>query len=332
MDNREDRILGCLLGLASGDAFGMPTEFMTREEIKTQYGWVDRFLAPHEGHIHDGMLAGRVTDDTGQALALAQAAVQDGGHLSPETTARALLHWMDSLGEEYEKVVGPSTRRALELLRQGISPEEAGWEGRTNGAAMRAPIAGLLHPGNIQAALNTACFSSLPTHGTNIALAGAGAVACAVAQAQVPDTSLESVLLAAQEGAAFGAKLGHIIWGTSLENRIVLALSLVERAPNEEEALETLFNYVGVDLLVAESVAAAFGIVKLAEGEPVQAITLSANLGGDTDTIGAIAGAVCGAWKGVTAFPPAWLNILEQVNHFDLTLQAKQLAAVTGNP
>jgi len=323
MDNKVDHILGCLLGLAGGDAFGMPTEFMTREAIKTQYGWVDYFLAPHEGHLHAGMPAGRVTDDTGQALAIVRTVVQNNGHLTSQTTADALIEW--------KHFVGPSTRRALELLEQGGELKEAGWEGRTNGAAMRAPIAGLLHPGDIQAALKKAHITSLPTHGTNIAIAGAGAVACAVSQAQMPDTTLETVLQAAQEGAALGAKLGHIVWGTSLEKRILLALNLIDQASNVEEALNNLYNYIGVDLLVAESVAVAFGIVKLAQGDPVQAITLSANIGGDTDTIGAIAGAVCGAWKGVSVFPNAWLNMLEQVNRFDLTLQAEQLAAMVDN-
>ncbi len=331
MDNKVDHILGCLLGLAGGDAFGMPTEFMTREAIKTQYGWVDYFLAPHENHFHAGMPAGHVTDDTGQALAIVRTVVQNNGHLTSQTIADALIEWKHSLGSEFDHVVGPSTRKALELLEQGGKPEEAGWEGRTNGAAMRAPICGLLHPGDIQAVLKTAYLTSLPTHGTNIAIAGAGAVACAVSQAQMPDTTLETILQAAQEGAALGAKLGHIVWGTSLEKRILLALHLVDQASNAEEALNNLYNYIGVDLLVAESVAVAFGIVKLAQGDPVQAITLSANIGGDTDTIGAIAGAVCGAWKGVSAFPNAWLNKLEQVNRFDLTLQAEQLAAMVDN-
>jgi len=328
LDHKEDHILGCLLGLASGDTFGMPTEFMTRDAIKSHYGWVDRFLAPHAGHFHTGMPAGRITDDTGQALAIAQAVVRNNGLLTSQIIADGLLDWKNSLGPEFEHVVGPSTRRALELLEQGANPEETGWEGRTNGAAMRAPIAGLLHPGDIQAALKAAYITSLPTHGINIAIAGAGAVACAVSQAQVPDTTLETILQAGQEGAVLGAKLGHIVWGTSLEKRIILALHLVDQASNTEQALNDLYHYVGVDLVVAESVAVAFGIVKLAEGNPLKAVTLSANIGGDTDTIGAIAGAICGAWKGSSAFPPDWLSLLEQVNHFDLTLRAKQLMAV----
>ncbi len=325
---RADRILGCLLGLASGDAMGMPTEFLTPEQITKHYGDIDRFVQPHPGHIHAGMQAGRVTDDTGQALALVHAALGSGGRLNPEEAAAALLKWADSLGPEFKQVAGPSTRRALALLRRGISPGRAGREGKTNGAAMRSAVAGLLHPGNLDLAIQTAYNMSLPTHGTNIAIAGASAVACAVAEALVPDSTLGLIMLAAQHGAAHGAQMGRVVWGTSLEKRIQLAQRLVEQAENEKAAMQALYDYVGVDLLVSESVATACGVIWLAQGEPAKAILMSANLGGDTDTIGAIAGSVCGAWKGAKAFPPAWIETLERVNHLKLIAVAEKLAEI----
>jgi len=331
MDHTKDHVLGCLLGLASGDAFGMPTEFLTRDAIKSHYVWVDRFLAPHAGHFHDGMPAGRITDDTGQSLAILKGVVRNNGRLDARIIADAMIEWKRELGMEFERVVGPSTRKALEELERGDDPEVTGREGRTNGAAMRAPIAGILHPGNLQAALDAAYLTSLPTHGTSLAIAGAGAVACAVSQAMVPGINLESILLAAREGAYRGAQRGHSVWGTSLEKRIGLAFQMVEEASTMEIALENLYHYVGVDMVVAESVACAFGIVKLAKGDPVQAVTLSANIGGDTDTIGAIAGAICGAWKGASVFPWEWLDLLEQVNQFDLVVQANRLSEVIEN-
>ncbi len=332
MDHIKDHVLGCLLGLASGDAFGMPTEFMLRDEIKAHYGWVDRFLPPHAGHFHDGMPAGRITDDTGQSLTILKGVVRNNGRLDARIIADAMIEWKKELGMEFERVVGPSTRKALEELEKGGDPEVTGREGRTNGAAMRAPIAGLLHPGDLRAALDAAYLTSLPTHGTSLAIAGAGAVACAVSQAMVPGSNLESIILAARQGAQLGVQRGHIVWGTSLDKRINLALKLVEEASTIESALENLYHYVGVDMVVSESVACAFGVVKLAEGDPVQAVILSANIGGDTDTIGTIAGAVCGAWKGSSVFPREWLDLLEQVNQFDLVLQANRLSEVIENP
>jgi ADP-ribosylglycohydrolase len=321
-----DSILGCLIGLASGDAMGMPTEFLTPRQIIQYYGHVDGFVEPHREHIHAGMPAGAVTDDTGQAIALAHAAIQAGGRLSPVASAAALLAWADSMGARFEQVAGPSTRRALSLIRRGVAPEQSGRDGTTNGAAMRAPVAGLLHSGNFNAAIQAAYAVSLPTHGTNIAISGACAVACATAEAVVPRSTLDTILSAAMQGAERGAEMGRVIWGISLCKRIELGQRLVERAENESAALQALYDYVGVDILVSESVATALGIVRLALGDPVKAILMSANLGGDADTIGAIAGAVCGAWKGARAFPSGWGETLDQVNHFDLRLIAEKLA------
>jgi len=316
------------LGLASGDAMGMPTEFLTPEQITEYYGEVNSFVQPHPKQIHAGMPAGRVTDDTGQALALANAAVAAGGRLTAAAAAEALLDWADLLGPEYMHVAGPSTRRALALLKRGFSLDQAGWEGKTNGAAMRAPIAGLLHPGNLDAAVQTAYDASLPTHGTNVAIAGSCAVACAVAQALVPNSSLDSIMLAAMDGAARGANRGRTVWGSSLKKRIQLARRLVEQAENEKAAMQALYDYVGVDLLVSESVATAFGVVQLAQGDPIKAILVSANLGGDTDTIGAISGAVCGTLKGARVFPPDWIETLERVNHLGLVLTSEKLSEI----
>lgn len=50
----------------------------------------------------------------------------------------------------------------------------------------------------------------------------------------------------------------------------------------------------------------------------MEAITLTANTGGDCDTLAAIAGAIAGAFKGVSAFPPQHIRFVEQVNDLDL--------------
>lgn len=325
---REKAILGSLLGLIAGDVMGMPVEFLDSGQIQDQFGWLDRFETPRDGHFHYGMRAGQVTDDSGQALAIANAAITHGGALTVANVSKALLAWAESLGPNLDQVVGPSTKRALKLLQDGLAPEVSGREGKTNGAAMRAPVAGLLHPENLLASLDCAYIVSLPTHGTSVALAGAGAVACAVSMALSPRATLEDLLQAGQEGARLGAQMGKRVWGTPLSSRIELACKLVRQAENEQVALDAICNYVGVDLLVAESVAAAFGIVLLAEGDPVRAIVLAANLGGDTDTIGSIAGAVCGAWLGAGAFPGDWLGFLETTNHLALDVTAAKLTKI----
>ena len=71
MITQHERVLGCLYGMATGDALGVPSSFLTPEHIRRVWGWIDTFYPPEKGHIfHDGLNAGEYTDDTEQALAL----------------------------------------------------------------------------------------------------------------------------------------------------------------------------------------------------------------------------------------------------------------------
>jgi ADP-ribosylglycohydrolase len=115
------------------------------------------------------------------------------------------------------------------------------------------------------------------------------------------------------------------MWSTPLAGRIELAEQLVNRANGEASALRAIHDYVGVDMLVSESVAAAIGIVLLARGDPMKAVRFSANVGGDTDTIGAIAGQVCGAWQGLEAVDERMMKQVEEVNHLNLQEESRRI-------
>ena len=47
---RKERTLGCLWAMACGDALGVPSSFLTPEQIKSKYGWIDTFYPPEKGH------------------------------------------------------------------------------------------------------------------------------------------------------------------------------------------------------------------------------------------------------------------------------------------
>lgn len=328
--NLFDRVLGCLGGLALGDSLGCPTEFMTPDKIRAEYGWVDRFVRAPAWHPHHEMLAGEVTDDTGQVLAVAHA-LQPDGQITAEQVARSLLDWADHVGGKLDVVLGPSTRQAMERLRRGEPPRLTGRQGTTNGAAYRAVIPGLVNhdlPDRILAQVVEVC---LPTHGTGAAISGAAAVAFAVAEALSGTASLETILEAAKKGAHIGKEQGAWSWSASLEKRIELAVQLVEENHSPEATMDSLYDFVGVDMLVAESVATAFGLVVLAQGDPMKAIQYGANIGGDTDTIAALAGAVCGAWRGATALDKGLLAQVEKVNHLNLNAEATRLVTIIEN-
>jgi len=322
-----EKTLGCLAGLALGDALGMATEFLTPEQIIKAFSWLDRLRPAPAWHPHAPMQPGEVTDDTRQALAVAHA-YDAQGVLTAESVARELLAWEASNDSSVRLCMGPSTCRALEQLRQGVSPAEAGKAGKTNGAAMRAAAVGLMAAGHPERTPDEVFEASLPTHGTNVAIAGATAVACAVAEAGGENATLASILEAAEWGAREGLKHGVWAWGTPLDGRIELAERLVREAGDRKAGLQAIYRFVGTDMLVAESVAAAFGVFLLAEGDPMTAVVLGANIGGDTDTIAAIAGAIGGAWQGTEMIDAGMLAQVEKVNRLDFKEEANRLVSI----
>jgi len=325
--NLKDKIHGCLAGLALGDALGNPTEFLTPESIRDEYGWVDRFVAAAGWHPHHIMPPGSITDDTGQALAIAHAYTED-GNLTAESVAVHLIQWADNAGEVLPVVLGPSTRKALDRLREGVSPRLTGENGTTNGAAFRAIPIGLVNYDQRDLLLEQIVEACLPTHGTTVAVSGAVAVGFAVSAAMLEENTVDDVIAAACEGAIQGREFGKWHWATPLEKRIELAIKIVTSAGSTNQALADLYSYVGVDMLVAESVAAVFGVVKLADGDPIKAIQYGANIGGDTDTIAAIAGAICGAIHGIGQFDREMVVQVEKVNQLDLEAETDRLEAV----
>lgn len=325
-----EKVHGCLAGLALGDSLGMPTEFLNQEQIKQEFGWIESLQQAPDWHPHRKLKAGQVTDDTGQALAIAHA-YTSGGDLTAEAVAHELMAWAETAGDYLPLIIGPSTRHALDLLSQGEKPENTGKLGKTNGASYRAVIAGLVNYERPEKIVSDVVQACLPTHGTTVAISGGAAVAMAVAQAMTDDTSLDSIFLAATQGAVEGRRYGEWAWGTPLEGRIDLALRIAGDSGSVETALVNLARYVGVDMLVAESVATAFGLVALAGGDVMKAIVYGANIGGDTDTIAAIAGAICGARQGIAAVDGNLLRDVEKVNGLDLKADAERLVNIIRN-
>ncbi|MBR7678131.1 ADP-ribosylglycohydrolase family protein, partial [Streptomyces daliensis] len=149
-----------------------------------------------------------------------------------------------------------------------------------------------------------------------VPLDGAAAVAAAVSVA-VEGHGLEAAMDAAEEAAAAGARRGHWAAGADIAARIRWARGLVA-GRGEDEAVDTISALVGTSVASQESVPAAFAVLALAGDDPWRTCLLAANLGGDCDTIGAIAGAVSGAAAGLTGLPAEAVATLRTVNDLDL--------------
>ncbi len=330
MITRFERAYGCLAGVVLGDALGRASEFMTREQIRERFGWLDDFAAPSALHPGAADPLGSITDDATQTLLIAQTFIEH-GRLTPENVAQALVNWAranDGLNNPY---LGPSTRRALKSLMEGASPRETGGSGNTNGSAMRVAAIGIVNTDDEALALADAIAASAPTHDTHNGIQGAAAAAFAIGAAMQADGNLTSMVAAAGDGARRGRQHGKWSWATPLDKRIELADILARKATSLENGLQEIYDWVGVGLDPSESVAAAIGVAVLADGDPMRAIYAGINIGGDTDTIASLAGGICGALRGIGAIDAGKLHFVEQVNHLNVAeVTRRLLAAQTG--
>jgi ADP-ribosylglycohydrolase len=154
------------------------------------------------------------------------------------------------------------------------------------------------------------------THDTTVAISGAAAVAAAVS-AGVDGADVAAAIRLAQAAAEVGAGHGHYVPAASVAARIRWAVGLVDGL-DDEDALEVIDRMVGTGVATQEAVPAAFAIASLAPDDPWRACRLAACLGGDSDTVAAMAGAVVGACCGLSALPSDAVQLVREVNDLHL--------------
>ncbi|EMA48453.1 ADP-ribosylglycohydrolase family protein [Halococcus thailandensis] len=282
-----DRAEGVLLGLACGDALGRPVEFRSSGAIEAEYGT----LREMTGNGTHGKPAGTITDDTEQALCIARSLVER-GEFAPDDIADRFVTWYN--GGPFD--IGIMTADALGRIDQGASWDSAGqevWEAKPegsnagNGSVMRCAPLALAFADNWETLQRTSRDSSRITHADPRCTHGCAALNLTIAALLDGDEQpLASALDALHPDAPdslFGVlePLPDDIDSTELQNSGFVLHTL-------QTAL-----YHALTANSAES-----------------AIVSAVNQGGDTDTIGAVAGAVAGARFGSSALPEHWLDAL----------------------
>lgn len=330
MDPRFSRAYGALAGLALGDALGMPTQAMSPQQIQTVYGHVTGLVDGDKSQPYaPGMAAGSVTDDTEQALLIASLLLKGHGsglNLDAGEFSHALLAWEDSMIERGSlDLLGPSTKAALERVRAGENPLRVGGEGTTNGAAMRVTPIGIAASTSDRQLFADAVWSSCQvTHATRQGFQSAALVAAAVSLGI--DAGAADVTDLLWKAVAFVRSLPERgAW--SPEPDVVAATHrALKLAAQPASSLEWLAGQIGTAVASAQAIPMAFAL--LARDPSPRALLEAANLGGDTDTIGAIAGAILGASLGVEVFDAYGLAQVEQVSQLDLPSVATDLLAL----
>jgi ADP-ribosyl-[dinitrogen reductase] hydrolase len=269
-----ERARGCLLGLAVGDALGAPFEGGGRPER-----WCRR-MEP-DGRCRRP--AGAVTDDTLQAVAVAESLITCRGFSGPDLAVR-LLEGFRTHPEYY----GPTSTRVFSQVEAGVDPaaaarlvhEERGGS-RTNGPVMRGPPIGVVYAGRVVEEVSMA--AARLTHYDPVAGAASGFV---------------------------NRMASELCRGGSREAAYREALAGC-REPETLAVLGSWRTHPSVPSLDALELAHAAIAVVMTTATFSGAVEAAVNMGGDSDTLGAVAGALAGAAYGAGAIPRDWLADLE---------------------
>lgn len=308
-----------------GDAMGMPGEMWSQRRIRETFGQIHDFLPGHpDNEISAGFAPGETTDDTIVTVLVAQALIRCGGTLPPLELVHSIENWAKQ-NPKSKTVIGPSTQRAFQQIANGVPPEQAGRTGETNGASMRiSPVGIISDPADLPALVQRVSNVCMATHNTSTAISAASAVAAAVAcgVSGIPMEEASSYIL---EAAALGQGMGYETCSPSVCERIRFSMELSDATPDDDAFMERQFHLVGCGLPSTESVPSAIAIALRCRGDVMRCARLCANIGGDTDTMGAIACAISGAFAGIQAIPAEVVAHITRVNPFGFEELARGL-------
>jgi len=281
-----DRYAGTLLGLASGDALGGPVEFLNRNVIAARFptgvtefiggGWLD--LDP-----------GEVTDDTQQALILAESLTAEG--LDLDRLAAGLIAWFRS----NPKDIGNTTRIALEALATGTAPLGAGLvalaargerAAAANGAVMRCAPVALRFRRDPNRLVRASLDSARVTH--------------AEARASWGTVAVNQTLVHLLNGGAIADAPAAAVVGIPNDEVREAVLDAAGRGRDEVRA----------GGFVLETIGASFWSL-LNASSAREAVEMAVALGDDADSTGAVTGALAGAGYGARALPETWVQSVQ---------------------
>jgi ADP-ribosylglycohydrolase len=338
------KILGCILGAATGDAMGAATETKSSRQIREIFGArVKEFRTPPPDVPARGRDAGQVTDAFSIPYILTKHLLKENGKASRELGERALMEWGST--EYFEPFAGMTTRNVVNRLNRIDKMDMWSYIGHlgnklykghyyalsSNGAASKAYPEGLLSNGNIERAIEETVEITMSSHDDPYSISGACAVAAAVSEAIKKETSVYEIVKAAHYGSVRGEELARSrkdIWtypGPSVTKRIEMAVQIALHCGSKSDITEELAERIGCGAAVAETVPAAIGIFIANQGDTMESIYDAVNIGDETCAAACIVGAVAGAYNGAGSITEGYLDILEEKNSMLLRQQAEEI-------
>jgi poly(ADP-ribose) glycohydrolase ARH3 len=284
-----------MVGTAIGDALGARREgrgMSTREEIAALAEELKQLI---------------YTDDTHMTIGMAESLIENAG-FNGEHMAQT---FMKNYEAEPWRGYGPGPPVIFRMLKAG----EAWYDAATrlyrggsfgNGSAMRAAPVGLLYSCNLEKLREVAYQSSSITHSHALGKEGAALQAYAVALA-LNTPSDEDI-----DREAFLLTVGNFIQKQVYKEKVARIGELLG-----EQNRAKVVSVLGNGIEAPRSVPTAIYCFLRQPQSYQDTVTYAVGLGGDTDTIAAMAGAISGAYLGIEAIPLDWRARLENREYIE---------------
>jgi len=326
-----NKVYGCIMGGACGDALGGPIESMNAKFIRELHSGVvtemknyqtrpDDFFKPKNPSAYAWFdTPGTYTDDTYFSLLNALCIIQKGGRINCDDIGNFWVKHCDvrrawfSLTNSYHKLC--LTNLPARVVGMGNIEE--------NSSSMCIGPIGIINAGNPeQAALDAYDVVSFMHWGHS--RDAAAIIAAATAEAFNPHATVDSIVDAAISNIPGGKQ-------SKMYEPMLLAVKLAQEAKDSEELTELYYEQLNIDWQARgkqiptdgrhdegidpqESIPCAIGMFVNANGNYEKTIVGAANFGRDCDTIACMAGYIAGAFNGIEAIPTQWVEAVLKAN------------------
>lgn len=290
----QNKIAGCLIGCAIGDALGLSCEGMFKQRQKKMFPELDRYYF----FFNKGM----VSDDTEHICMTAQALINSGGNNEKfqKSLAWKLRFWLLGLPAG----IGHATLQSIIKLWLGFPVEKSGVFSAGNGPAMRSPIIGVCCGYDIEKLKKTLKTSTIITHTDPKAYYGALTVAYAAFLSSTIETLINPI--------DFLEDIKNILGpdATEMIDLIEKVIKSIELNQTTEEYAESMGCKKGVSGYIYQTVPVVIHCWLRNQDNLIPALQEIIRCGGDTDTTGAILGAIIGARIGNNKIPQKYKDDL----------------------
>jgi ADP-ribosyl-[dinitrogen reductase] hydrolase len=299
----KDKVRGAIVGVAIGDALGMPVESLKPKTIKKYFKRIETYRTPNpKTKCFHKLKRGQWTDDTQLTLAIGES-IADKKSIDYEDIADKHV----DMFLNGKRGWGGATKNGIRKILNGGNWWNSGdLNAAGNGPPMKIAPIGVLYGLKIinKIEMITACTNiSKMTHGDPRAIVGAILQCMLIRAALIGGTaSLKGEMISLQDNAEYlednfsdeclSRKFHNIIYIPRMSNKKIR-------------------DFFGVGPFINESLPFAYAMVYKYINNPGKCLEYIVNQGGDADTTGAIAGSLLGAAHGYSKFPLKWRRGLE---------------------